>query len=337
MSGPTDRTPEAYAAEPPSPLGVERKATRDPDEAEHIVAEAYLPNRLLRTMSAGIDMELVSARFGEVSAGLLSYGHLIHLQTADAAQFHVNVTLEGRATSRSGSGDPLMTGRGQAVVFPVGKPAQLTWSSDARHLCLMATRASLEGELEHLLGRSLTTRLTFERCLRSDVGRQWQPAIELVRRELENPQGLLTRPRLARHLEGLVVDGLLLTQPHNYHDLLHKTAAPGGVGAIARAVELLEELPGESWTVVRLAQEVHLSVRALQYGFNRDFDMPPMAYLKRVRLRHAHEALLASSPEIATVQAIAVDCGFFHMGRFAAAYREAFGEPPSRTLGRRPG
>ena len=142
-------------------------------------------------------------------------------------------------------------------------------------------------------------------------------------------------PGSQRHLEGLVVDGLLLTQPHNYHDLLHRPVAPGGAGAIARAAELMEELPGESWTVVRLAQEVHLSVRALQYGFKRDYDMPPMAYLKRVRLRHAHEALLASRPEITTVQAIAMDCGFLHMGRFAAAYREAFGEPPSRTLARR--
>ncbi len=96
----------------------------------------------------------------------------------------------------------------------------------------------------------------------------------------------------------------------------------------------MEELPQEQWTVVRLAQEVHLSVRALQYGFKRDFDLPPMAYLKRVRLRRAHAALMASSPEITTVSAVALECGFFHLSRFAATYRQAFGEPPSRTLRR---
>ena len=97
----------------------------------------------------------------------------------------------------------------------------------------------------------------------------------------------------------------------------------------------MEELPSESWTVVRLAQEVHLSVRALQYGFKRDFDMPPMAYLKRVRLRHAHQALRASYPEITTVAAVARELGFLHLGRFAAVYRKAFGESPSETLRRR--
>jgi AraC-like DNA-binding protein len=336
MASAAEQPAEPYAPERSSRGGTERKTTRDPDEAEQIVTEAFLPHRILKTSSAEIDMELVSASLGEVTAGLLSYGQTVHLQTGDSTQFHVNVTLEGRGASRSGNADPLMTTRGQAIVFPVGEPAQLTWSRDARHLCLMATRASLEGELEQLLGRSLPRRLAFEQSLRADVGHLWQPAVELVRQELENPQGLLTLPRVARHLEGLVLDGLLLTQPHNYQDLLHHAAAPGRPGAIARAAELLEELPSEPWTVVRLAHEVHLSVRALQYGFKRDFDMPPMSYLKRVRLRHAHRTLRASSRELTTVTAVPLEYGFLHMGRFAAAYREAYGESPSETLGRRP-
>lgn len=316
--------------------GTERKTTHDPDEAEQIVTETYLPNRLLRVSGAAIDMELVSTHLGEVTAGLLSYGRTIHLQTGETTQFHVNVTLEGRAASRSGREDPLMTTSGQAIVFPVGEPAQVTWSADARHLCLMATRTSLERELEQLLGRSLPKPLAFEKCLRAEVGHLWQPAIELVCQELENPQGLLALPRVTRHLEGLVLDGLLLTQPHNYQDLVHQAAAPGRAGAIARAAELLEEQPSEPWTVVRLAHEVSLSVRALQYGFKRDFDLPPMAYLKRVRLQHARQALLRSYPATTTVTAVALECGFLHMGRFAASYREAFGESPSETLARRP-
>jgi transcriptional regulator GlxA family with amidase domain len=140
---------------------------------------------------------------------------------------------------------------------------------------------------------------------------------------------------VARHVEGLVVDGLLLSQPHNYQEFLQHAAAPGHAGAIARAAELMEERPAEPWTVVGLAQEVHVTVRALQYGFKRDFHMPPMAYLRQVRLRCAHAALLASSPELTTVRAVALECGHLHLSRFAAAYRQAFGEAPSETLGRR--
>ncbi|MGO4255679.1 AraC family transcriptional regulator [Marmoricola sp. RAF53] len=336
MSSAQARPVKPHCLETSSEGRPHHRQTRDFDEAQQIITEAYLPHRLLTTAGAEIDMNLTSARLGDVTAGLLSYGQTVHLQTADATDFHVNVTVAGRAASRSGNEDPLLTTTGQATVFPAGQPAQLTWSTDARHLCLMASRAALEGELEHLLGRSLPTRLVFARGLCTEVSRLWQPVLDLVQQELDEPEGLLTRSRVARHLEGLVIDGLLLTQPHNFRDLLLREAPPGGAGAVARAAELLEELPGDQWTVVRLAQEVHLSVRALQYGFRRDFDMPPMAYLKRVRLRHARAALLASYPETATVRSIALEYGFLHLSRFACAYRKAFGERPSETLARRP-
>jgi transcriptional regulator GlxA family with amidase domain len=32
-----------------------------------------------------------------------------------------------------------------------------------------------------------------------------------------------------------------------------------------------------------------------------------------------------------------MDCGFFHLGRFAQAYARAYGERPSETLARRRG
>jgi transcriptional regulator GlxA family with amidase domain len=99
-------------------------------------------------------------------------------------------------------------------------------------------------------------------------------------------------------------------------------------------VELLEERPSEPWTTVRLATEVHLSVRALQEGFRRDLATPPMAYLRQVRLRRAREALQAADRDATTVGAVAVSLGILHLGRFAAAYRDAYGEAPSDTLNR---
>jgi transcriptional regulator GlxA family with amidase domain len=96
----------------------------------------------------------------------------------------------------------------------------------------------------------------------------------------------------------------------------------------------MEEHPSEPWTTVRLATEVHLSPRALQAGFRRDLATPPMAYLREVRLRRAHEALSAPERDATTVRAVAAGVGMLHPSRFAAAYREAFGEMPSDTLNR---
>ena len=83
-----------------------------------------------------------------------------------------------------------------------------------------------------------------------------------------------------------------------------------------------------------LATELHLSVRALQAGFQREVGMAPMAYLRMVRLRRAHAALREADPAETTVQAVAVGLGLLHQGRFASHYRAVFGEMPSETLRR---
>jgi AraC-like DNA-binding protein len=49
------------------------------------------------------------------------------------------------------------------------------------------------------------------------------------------------------------------------------------------------------------------------------------------RLHRVRSALQTAEPET-TVTAIAVEFGFWHFGRFAAAYRKLFGESPSATL-----
>ena len=46
----------------------------------------------------------------------------------------------------------------------------------------------------------------------------------------------------------------------------------------------------------------------------------------------ARRALRAADPRRTTVSAIALDCGFWELGRFAVAYRRTFGESPSDTL-----
>jgi transcriptional regulator GlxA family with amidase domain len=47
-----------------------------------------------------------------------------------------------------------------------------------------------------------------------------------------------------------------------------------------------------------------------------------------------HDALREADPATATVARIALDHGFAHPGRFAAAYSGRFGEPPGATLRR---
>lgn len=321
----------------PRPTTHLRRRTDDRDEAETVVRELYLPNRLdLCDESVPLGMELAGLRLGALTVGRLSYGREVRLRTADAQNVHVNIPLRGRVRSRSGNSAPVMTGPGEGLVFPPDEPADISWSAHAEQLCLMIPQGALEDELENLLGRPVRSRLTFDFTadLRNTLGRRWRTVVDLLADELDHPTEMGQHPVVARHLERLVIDGLLLGQKHNYSDALIG-GRPVALGSgIRDAVELMEDRPSEPWTTVSLATEVHLSVRALQEGFRRDLATTPMTYLRQVRLRRAREELQAAHRDTTTVHAVAAGLGMLHMGRFAAAYRQAFGETPSDTLNR---
>ena len=312
-----------------------RERTTDPGEAEEIIGTHYLGNRLELPRSARVQMELDALRIGVITSGRLAYRREVRQCTAEAHDFHLNMPVRGHVVSRSGRSAPVRTTARQALVFSPDEPADMLWSGDCIQLCLMIPRAGLEAELERLTGRSVRTRLRFDfGAAPAPVASRLDSVLDLVADELRGPTGLATSAVAGHHLEGLVLDGLLLGHRHNYTEAAAGTArrAPGGI--IRRAVELLEERPAEPWTTVRLATDLHLSVRALQAGFRRELGTTPMGYLRLVRLRRAHTLLRETDPTKTTVQVVAVGLGLVHQGRFSTSYRALFGESPSQTLHR---
>jgi AraC family ethanolamine operon transcriptional activator len=62
--------------------------------------------------------------------------------------------------------------------------------------------------------------------------------------------------------------------------------------------------------------------------------MGPATYLRRVRLNGVRRALQQRSGVSTTVTDVALEFGFWHLGRFAEQYHELFGEAPHETLRR---
>jgi tetratricopeptide (TPR) repeat protein len=71
--------------------------------------------------------------------------------------------------------------------------------------------------------------------------------------------------------------------------------------------------------------------RTLNTHFRTFLKMPPIRYLRRLRLVAVRQMLLAGEPGT-SVTGTAKRCGFAHLGRFAGEYRRHFGEAPSATL-----
>ncbi len=313
-----------------------RTRTEDSHEAAAVISEAYLPNRVDRLGVEPLEFRLDALRLDTVTVGLVGFGTQTRLRTAAATDYHVNLPVRGGVVSRMGRDPETAAGPGRATVFMPHHPADILWGAACLQLCLMIPARTLEEELEQMLGRSVSGSLMFEpeMDLTTPRARGWRASLEVLRTELMEGPGLLTEMRVARQVERLVVDGLLLGQPHTYTEALDRGSWRPRPGPVARARQLLEEEPEAPWSSSSLAVRVHLSVRSLQEGFAQEVGLPPMRYLQQVRLRRARDLLRDASSTETTVAAVASGLGLSHLGRFAADYRRAFGELPSETLRR---
>ncbi|MDR0701788.1 MAG: helix-turn-helix domain-containing protein [Azoarcus sp.] len=101
---------------------------------------------------------------------------------------------------------------------------------------------------------------------------------------------------------------------------------------IERARACVNETSGEPLSVADLCMRIGVSRRALQNSFQEVLDLNPVKFLRAMRLNGVRRALREAGPQGNTVGDIAARWGFWHLSRFAADYREMFGERPSDTL-----
>jgi AraC-like DNA-binding protein len=308
--------------------------TTDLDEASRVTADVFLPHHLqVLERSAPLQMKLNALHMKGLTAGYLRYGPEVRMRTTRAGHYHVNIALTGAVRSRCGRRDEVDSARSQAAVFMPGEPADILWGTESAQLCIMLARDRVDRELESLLGRPLDRALEFDvgMDLTTSAAAAWMDTVELVEREATRPNGLTRFPLAAAHLESLVIDGLLLAQPHNYSDALASGAAPRRPRAVREALELIQAQPDRPWSTATLAARVGVSARSLQEGFASTIGVPPMTHLRAIRLDQIHAELSNAEPGSVNVGTVAARWGFLHAGRFAAAYRRRFGCTPAET------
>lgn len=141
------------------------------------------------------------------------------------------------------------------------------------------------------------------------------------------------RGNAERGLQGAYL-GALLGAPASARQPV--TLEPHRCGVVVRAVDdYLDATGGGIVPIAELCRAARVPRRTLERAFQSTFDIGPGEYMRRRALNAVHRALLAESEGLESVAAVAIRHGFWHLGRFAAYYRNLFGESPSATLHRR--
>ena len=103
---------------------------------------------------------------------------------------------------------------------------------------------------------------------------------------------------------------------------------------VNRALDIIEASAGPIVPISELVRAANVSERSLRAGFRKYLGIPPGRYMQLRTLNRARRRLADSHPDQDSVAKVATDLGVWDMGRFAARYRQLFGELPSNTLRR---
>jgi AraC-like DNA-binding protein len=88
-------------------------------------------------------------------------------------------------------------------------------------------------------------------------------------------------------------------------------------------------------TLADLCEASGVSERRVRSAFYECYQMSPTAYLRVTALNAVRRELVEGPRLRGAVSRAATDWGFWHLSRFAAQYRELFGESPRHTLSHR--
>jgi AraC-like DNA-binding protein len=271
---------------------------------------------------------------GPITVGEIAYGTDMRITTTDLGiAYHVLAPVAGRLESRH-RGTVVVADPTRAAVFrPVGD-VEVFWSGQCRLFSVKVERAALEREFDAALDRQVITPMpvgaSFD--LAGGPGRTWAALVRLLHAELLGPDSLGMLPRMAARWRDLVISGLALTVEHPYGEEPAGLLGPHRPRPVKRALDAMHAEPWRAFSAADLAEIAGVGVRLLQESFKQHVGVSPLAYLRRLRLDGVHADLIRSDPWQVSVSDVAYRWGFTHLGRFAIAYRERFGESPSRTL-----
>lgn len=302
-------------------------------EIEHLLARTYgarrfIPSSDVRTLN-------VHANHWQSEAIALSYcdyGACVEVQFPEADFYRQQFVLSGSSSIRI-AGAEREIGLNKFCVVPPGASLNIHFRPEFEQIVLRVNdkylwekHRAMTGQddlptfqtREHEGGQATARLLRLLKFFSSEIGRGGLSNLEI------------------REIEQSIAIGFLVA---NHFTTYQQAGAPKQ--ASAGQIHLVEEYIRAHWntpiSIEDLTTISGVSGRTLFYHFQKRYAHSPMAFVREIRLIHAHR-MLSELPEM-TVTQVALACGFGNLGHFSGYYQARWGEVPSATrranMGRR--
>ncbi len=312
--------------------------TRSPKQAMASVEKVFFRHSLRTSRTGLVDFVHRSARLESLSFNLIKYGADVEVSTNDINRSHyvLVIPLSGAAEIKHHDRRYDLD-CGRFVMLDPMANFHFDMQADHSHLAIGIPRHHLAYHINRTAPKLANSFMGFERSpyIVGDNAQSLFGFLGYICNELDSPRSLTSdhwvSAAMAESFLSLLVSSLLDCAPPDELKL-SETIAPLYV---QKAEDFILSNLTEEISIAEIVGVANVPERTLYHAFQKFRGASPMNWLKRQRLRQARIDLLESNDHAISVTEIALRYQISHIGRFARAYYEEFGERPSDTLKRK--
>lgn len=330
---------------PAQPRSEQLLASRRPvtasavDQAQATISDLFCAHTLTPLERREVRMSLRSAHDTDVGIEVLDYGEAVRIHVDKGLEdFHlVQIPLSGKATMDVGNAT-VQSSPDVATLPPLDRSFTMRWGVNTPTFILYVSRERLQEVARQLYGLEDVDQLQLALQMRMSTpeGQAFMRALvdwhDVV--ESSGPNSAYLRKVSTDLLLARMLGAVENSASRSLGSWEGAGASIRTDGLAKRFATIIEDGAEYGVGVLEIADQLGVPVRTLQDHVRSTYGSTPSAMLREARLRHAHRLLSVADAASTTVTAIAEECGFGHLGRFANEYRARFGETPAQTLRR---
>lgn len=306
----------------------------DVDDAREVLSRMFTEidiepsdtHKPFRSLVYGVELPRISICYLRFEGGATA-------GPAQALDFHT-LQLNPTGTVAYDTDDGIAAGSAsKGVILSAGQTVQNSHSADNGNLALIVKDEVLRDYQSMWFGKTQNQSLKFKLNFDPEAPRiaSFLSFANQFVQELNRPGGILEIPAAVASFENALLTSMLFSFEHQFSEKLNAEVATASFKQVRNIEDYIESHANQAIDIATLAKVSGLSGATIHRTFRKHRDYTPMQFLKQTRMRLVNQRLLKACSSD-SVTRIAMECGFTHLGRFAAEYRHQFNEDPSHTL-----
>jgi AraC-like DNA-binding protein len=305
------------------------------DAAHELIARLVNPHQI-RVLgdAAQLLVSFNGVRDSQMNFLHIQYGAHVAVRPDESREyFFVQTTLQGASRVVTG-GREIDAPQGHTVVVSPGRPYHMRIGAGTQRLVVSVRVAMLEQQLTRLCGRAIEEPLEFFEDQHSEAAAAiwYRHVANLYWLFRTNPVSYSNEACRRQHYDATCT--LLLNLfTHSHSETLANAAEPLVPRQWRSALDYMRHNCRRELTIAEVAEQVGVSVRALEMAFLRHYDATPFEMLRNLRLDAVMVALQRAARDgSGNVTRILLDHGVTSFGHFARQFRRRFGVTPCDVI-----